>query len=249
MLLIQQDTALLSAFPPENLYCEKDRKYTKWYSVAANGTRIYIPKSEKEKAMLLAEKMLISTRLKSNKQELAAVEKYLAASSDSQEAIRGLLEPDSKYSDLLFPFHPAQNAEVAKWQSEDFETNTSFLQHLVHRSPSGNILRSKSELAIDMFLFEKNIPFRYECKLEFEDGSCIYPDFTIMMPDGRLKYWEHCGMMDSPEYTEYFQKRVGVYSRNGIYIGESLFFTFETTLAPLQISDIEYTFQNIMMSV
>ena len=38
-------------------------------------------------------------------------------------------------------------------------------EHLICKSISGNMVRSKSEMMIDMLLFQHRIPFRYECAL------------------------------------------------------------------------------------
>ena len=82
---------------------------------------------------------------------------------------------------------------------------------------------------------------------DLHDGTCIYPDFTVLTASGRKKYWEHCGMMSVTEYIESVKKRIDIYAKEGIFVNEDLFLTFETTAAPLQMTDIEYTFKKLML--
>lgn len=245
LALIEADQKRLKEYPEGHLLIAKDRQYLKWFHKKADGTTIYLPKSEKNQAKILAEKHLIETRLKANLDELEATEKYLKMSIDSTMAVSDLLAPDSKYSDLLCDKYKTNLSILSEWEDAVFDTNTGYTEHLTIYSPTGNVVRSKSEMMIDMYLADHNAVYRYESKLELADGSFLFPDFTVLQKNGSKKYWEHCGRMDSPQYVDQFLKKIDVYEKNGIYVNESLFLTFETQSAPLQMSDIVHIFSKI----
>lgn len=98
---------------------------------------------------------------------------------------------------------------------------------------SGNILRSKSEVIIDMSLTQARIPFRYECQLIIGE-TILYPDFTILHPHTRkIFYWEHFGMMDVPEYAFHAFSKLQLYQTSGIIPSINLITTYETKDHPL----------------
>lgn len=69
-----------------------------------------------------------------------------------------------------------------------FTQYSKYPENKIHVAPSGNMVRSKSEVLIDMQLYTNHIPFRYECELQLGDVT-IYPDFTVRNPrTGKLYY-------------------------------------------------------------
>ncbi|MBQ8804561.1 MAG: hypothetical protein IJZ53_13110 [Tyzzerella sp.] len=58
-----------------------------------------------------------------------------------------------------------------------YKKNDSHPENLIIETHSGNIVRSKSEMLIDMFLFKNKIPFRYEYQLELND---IIPSIQLI---------------------------------------------------------------------
>ena len=245
-LKIKRDKALLDSFPTGNLKCHRDRKYSKWYLKNPDGSMTYIPKKERERAKQMAEKRLVKLRIDSNQAELEAVKRYLNSSVDTLQKISDLVSPESIYSELLVDEHKSLENQIASWREDSYEKNANYPEQLNKYSPTGNVLRSKTELMIDMYLASKSIPYRYECKLQLRDGSYVFPDFTIMKPNGKEIYWEHCGRMDDPAYVESFLKKIDLYFRNGIYINETLFVTFETSNSMLQVSEMEFVLNKIM---
>lgn len=247
LLSINNDRKLLARYPSGHLYCDRDRQYIKCYKVDTNGVKTYIPKASRNQAELLAEKLVIETRLSATEKELAAVNKYLSESTDPIASVAQLTSPKSKYSSLICNKFPSPDKIHKNWSEEKYEKNKGYSDNLTFHSPTGNILRSKSEMMIDMYLAGKGVSYRYESRLDLHDGSCIFPDFTILTTSGKKKYWEHCGMMSVSEYIESVKKRIDIYAEEGIYVNENLFLTFETVQAPLQMIDIEYTFNKIML--
>ena len=94
----------------------------------------------------------------------------------------------SKYQELVKPFFVPLEQELYNWTNSPFERSHKYPEHLVHKTDSGTLVRSKSEVLIDMVLYRNKIPFRYECLLELGDIS-IFPDFTIRHPvTGQVYY-------------------------------------------------------------
>ena len=100
-------------------------------------------------------------------------------------------------------------------------------------------MRSKSESLIAMNLYIQKVPYRYECELKL--GSItLYPDFTLRHPStGKIFYWEHFGIMDTPEYQKNAVDKVSLYMRHGIYPQDRLIITYETKEHPLDTNHIQ----------
>jgi hypothetical protein len=97
-------------------------------------------------------------------------------------------------------------------------TSGSFLEeYLIHRTSRGDLVRSKSELVICEMLIANGIDFTYEQRLQFDDASFRYPDFTIEDDDtGQTVYWEHLGMLNDPVYKRRWEQKQQWYARHGV---------------------------------
>lgn len=71
--------------------------------------------------------------------------------------------------------------------------------NLVHIAADGTLVRSKNEVIVAGIL-EDLVPgeWAYESALTI-GGLTRYPDFTSVTGDGRPFYWEHLGLLNSPE--------------------------------------------------
>jgi hypothetical protein len=91
---------------------------------------------------------------------------------------------------------------------------------LIHRSARGDLVSSKSELVIADLLYEaeKKFGIRYffERVLLGENGRQRWPDFSIEDRDGETWYWEHCGMLDQPDYARRWKAKLAFYAENKI---------------------------------
>lgn len=91
-------------------------------------------------------------------------------------------------------------------------------------------MRSKSEKILADYFESEGISYKYECPLKLKPYGTIYPDFTfISRKTGQEIYWEHEGMMDNPEYAKNAVQKIELYEKNGLYPGERLILTFETS--------------------
>jgi hypothetical protein len=95
-------------------------------------------------------------------------------------------------------------------------SNRFLEERLIHLTSRGEAVRSKSEVIIANLLHAKRLDYHYEHPLEI-DGVVKYPDFTIEDDDaGITYYWEHCGMLQDPEYRRRWETKKNWYKENGI---------------------------------
>ena len=91
-----------------------------------------------------------------------------------------------------------------------------FENNLIHRTASGEMVRSKSEVIIADHLANADVEYFYERPLTIE-GVTKYPDFTIEdMESGLTFYWEHCGMLHVPSYRRRWEEKLEWYRTHGI---------------------------------
>lgn len=227
----------IRTLPDGKLICSHTGPYIKWFCSDGH-KKIYIPKKNRALASNLALKKYLSTKMDALISEVNAIDFYLRHHKESHESMSIFLRTPG-YKELLSEhFNPASD-ELKEWANAPYERSNSHPENLTHKCASGNIVRSKSEMLIDMFLYTHKIPFRYECPLIL-DGITIYPDFTIKHPlTGSLYYWEHFGLIDEPEYLESALKKLRLYSSNGIIPTIQLIATFESKKSPLGAELIE----------
>lgn len=234
---IQELEKEVQRYPRGSLSCLANGKYVKWFQVE-KGKRIYIPKKQKQKAISLAKKQILSASLQDLYQDQKSLQSYLQKNENYISKKEKLLE-NPHYQGLLNGQSGNFSKELSEWVQEDYPRNPYAPENLKFRSISGNIVRSKSELMIDQSLFLKEIPYRYECELCFGD-VILYPDFTIRHPrNGKILYWEHFGMMDNSSYAQKAFAKLRQYSENGYIPTINLITTFETKDHPLDYEIIQ----------
>lgn len=240
--LIEKTKKRIEKLPEGKFIFVKNGKYSKWYN-SINGKHHYISKANRTLAEKLAYKKLLTAQLSEYHCELNAI-KYYLENHLSNDTPLPLDHPD--YVNLLSPYYKPISKELDEWVNCEYERNTKYQESLSYKTASGHIVRSKSEMLIDMTLSSYKIPFRYECALHI-DGYIYYPDFTIRHPKtGELYYWEHFGMMEDDGYRANAFSKLNTYSNAGIIPGINLITTYETQEVPLN-SDlinriIEYYF-------
>ncbi len=112
----------------------------------------------------------------------------------------------SKINSSLFDFKPLPK--------ELLVMNEWYEEGKIHETLSSHMVRSKSEVIIANYLFERKIPFKYEYPLFSEaDGSFYLPDFTITLK-GEDFYLEHVGRLGLPEYKAHWEKKEKWYQKH-----------------------------------
>lgn len=89
-----------------------------------------------------------------------------------------------------------------------------FEEKLIHKTTSGIMVRSKSEVIVADILDKLGIDYKYEKTLEIK-GKKYIPDFTLSY-QGKNAYLEHLGMLGNTTYNEHWQEKKENYSQAGI---------------------------------
>ena len=226
----------IESLPEGKIICTSNGNGYKWYRSDGHKS-LYIPKSQRELAEQLAIKKYLTQIEEDCLQEKIAIDFYLRHHKSAK--VEDLLVNKQGYQELLYPYFKPKSQELEEWMNTPFKQNPKYIENKIHKTSSGNLVRSKSEALIDMVLYTHRIPFRYECALKL-GNIVIYPDFTIMHPKtGRILYWEHMGRMDDPKYNRNIGERIQSYVNNGIIPSIDLIITYETMEHPLTVYDIE----------
>lgn len=232
---IQNIKNQIKELPSGSLVCARNGKHYKWYQSTGH-INTYIPKKDRLHAEQLAVKKYLCLQLADLLQEKRAIKFYLNHHSDTSKAILLLNHPEFKA--LLAPYFTPLSQELSDWENSSYEQNLKHPEHLIHKSISGNLVRSKSESIIDMLLYTHKIPFRYECALHLGEVT-LFPDFTMRHPKtGDIYYWEHFGLMDNPTYSQNAYSKLQLYTSHGIIPTIHLITTYETKEHPLTVDTI-----------
>lgn len=235
--LIAVEEKLLE-YPDGRISCQKNGKYTKWFLVKDNQWE-YVPKTNKDLAIKLAEKEYYSSKRSDLLQEKKALDRY----RNCYEGYKPKLEVFWRSQELGNILNKRNSDENENWCSDYIKCNKN-PEGLRFESITGNMLRSKSEIIIEQMLFMNKIQYRYECELILGE-HIVYPDFTIKHPvTGKIVYWEHFGMMDNEIYAKNAFMKLQIYNAEGIMLGDNLIATFETRDNPLNSVKV----QNIIQS-
>ena len=89
-------------------------------------------------------------------------------------------------------------------------------------------------------LNSKGIPYHYEVPVKISKEVTLHPDFFCLNKRTRQEfYWEHCGKMDDPDYSQKLVNRLAIYAQKDIIVGKNLILTMETQKQPLNIKVVE----------
>lgn len=94
--------------------------------------------------------------------------------------------------------------------------NVPFPERLIHRTSTGVLVRSKSEVIVAETLHRLGVSYEYEKPLPAHDNPRDFrlPDFTVYYM-GDVFYWEHLGMLAVPAYREKWERKRQWYEDNG----------------------------------
>ena len=138
-------------------------------------------------------------------------------------------------------FFPEENKD--SWASQPYEMSNYKPEEKKHTTSRGLKVRSKSEVLIAEMLYVFNIQFRYEQVIRI-NGIVLVPDFTIKLPDGRIFYWEHCGLMSSKEYREHQKWKMEIYEKGDIVPWKNLIVTYDDEEGNINVGIIESEIKN-----
>ena len=241
LLLLEKE---ISNLPAGELSIYNNNGSDRWY-VVVNNTREYLPKKNKSIAIQLAKKKFLELQANSIKNTKRMYEYFLDYDDNTVESLEDFYQ-NTKFMELL-QSNDDGDATILQWKTTNYKKNPNYPEHLSYKCPSGNVVRSKSEVFIDMALNKRSIPYRYECELIL-DGNKYYPDFTFINPlTNKIYYWEHLGIMNNTEYAKSAFYKLRQYYRNGIIPGDNLILTFESKDNPFSASDAEAALAQIKL--
>jgi hypothetical protein len=94
-------------------------------------------------------------------------------------------------------------------------TEIPFPEKLIHRTITGELVRSKSEVVVANILTKLGITYYYEKPIEYAPNDFRLPDFTATYK-GQTVYWEHLGMLNLPYYKRDWERRRKWYERHNL---------------------------------
>ncbi len=151
--------------------------------------------------------------------------------------------------ELIVPAIPTWEQRFMEWKNtpykgKEFQPGTPEIYTI-----KGERVRSKSEKILADTFFHLGIEYKYECPVSLNGYGVVYPDFTFMSRkcDGIL-YWEHDGRMDDPKYAEKAVRKLDGYMKNGIFPGEKLIVTYETSSYPLNEKVVRKLIEKYLIS-
>lgn len=211
-------------------------------------------KKEKDRAMMqkLAQKSYYKNILPILENELDALNNMIQNYHPEQkyQLYENMTE---ERKNLVFNEFATPEEITRDWENQESQSNTRYQESLRFETSSGEMVRSKSEMII-ADLLERNseyCAYKYEEALYLSNsGIKVHPDFTIMKRStAEVFYWEHCGMMDDPQYVNMFIEKINKYIMEGIYPGERLILTFESGDRPLDMAVVKNIIQHYFVEV
>jgi len=228
----------LKKLPEGKLVLCANGKYRESWFWSDGHTKEYIKKKDRKLAEKLAYKKFLTLQLEEIKQEMRAINFYLKHHQRISKSSQ-LLSDSIEFQELLSSYFIPHNQELNNWMHASYEKNKSYTEQLIHKTCTGEYVRSKTEAFIYTCLCKKQIPFRYECELKL-GAATFYPDFTIRHPrTGEIFLWEHFGLMDHRDYARNVYQKLDTYQLYGIVPTINLITTYETKEYPISFDTIE----------
>ena len=219
----------LKTMPEGSLRLSKSKDYIQYYHCTEeNKIGKYIVKGNDELIQALAQKSYDEKLLQLAKKRLKQIERILKDYEDDE--IEEIFKKEHiERQRLIQAVEPTWDQRVKMWRDEKYQ-GKGFQEGIpLILTERGERVRSKSEKIMADYFYRKGIEYKYERPIYLKGLGTVYPDFTFFTKrvDGEM-YWEHCGMVDSPEYARNMVRKIELYENNGIFPGERLILTYET---------------------
>lgn len=247
---LTKQKAELKTMPKGNLILRKEKTSTSYVQLipaCSSATGRQLRKGITKNEILLqkmARKKYLEVSTKLLEEEIVNLDRYLRKRVEpSPENVLTLLPEYCRALPEKMFFPQRRNAD--KWASASYRRNGKNPEHLTHISAKGLRVRSKSELIIVEMLDHYGIPYRYEQVIRI--GHHLFsPDFIIWTENG-LIYWEHCGMMATPDYREYNKWKLSVYDSADIVPWRNLIITYDNEDGDLDARIIDAEIRNKLL--
>ncbi len=219
----------LKTMPEGSLRLSKSKDYIQYYH-CTEGNKLgkYIVKGNDELIQALAQKSYDEKLLQLTEKRLKQIERILKDYEDDE--IEEVFKKEHiERQRLIQVVEPTWEQRVKMWRDEKYQ-GKGFQEGIpLILTERGERVRSKTEKIMADYFYRKGIEYKYERPIYLKGLGTVYPDFTFFTKrvDGEM-YWEHCGMVDSPEYARNMVRKIELYEKNGIFPGERLILTYET---------------------
>ncbi|MBR3403302.1 MAG: hypothetical protein IKG67_13815 [Parasporobacterium sp.] len=200
--------------------------------------RTYIRKKDLDLIRKLAQKKYDRALRRVLLKQIRAIDRFLK--DYDPPAIRDICKrmPDDLRQMIRTPFWD-DDTYVRQWLSVTYPAAPFKEGAPEYYTARGERVRSKTEKIIADTLYYAGIPYRYEYPLQLKDGRIFRPDFIILNKRTRKEYiLEHFGMMDDPDYCSSAIEKLSIYMQNGIFPGDQLVLTFESSSHPFSTNDL-----------
>ena len=206
-----------------------------------NGKRrnIYIPKADKKLPAQLAQNTYENKLRNLVTKRLEQLRRILKDYEDNEvDYIYTREHPERQR--LIQPVQPTWEQRLSEWGKEEYKGKAFIDDFPVMITAKGERVRSKSEKILADYFYHAGISYKYECPLFLKGFGIVYPDFTFLSrKEGKEIYWEHDGRMDDPEYARKAIRKIETYEKNGIFPGQRLILTFESSQDVLDMKIVE----------
>ena len=236
------------SFPEGTLNQSKRGQKTAYsWSITQNGNRkrIVITNNDVMISSLARKEYLRAQRdvLRSNIELLRKIEqRYIELTEDN------IFEQVKKaYKNLPKEYFLDGYYGMKDWGDCDYVQSDYRPENKIHVTSRGLKVRSKSELIICENLYANNVEFRYEQILKIGDRT-FAPDFTIKRKDGKIIYWEHCGLVENEGYMASHRNKIRTYEGAGIVPWDNLIVTYDNPDGTLNIRIIDSEIQNKILN-
>lgn len=221
---------------------EEAYRYYVVHSSTEGSIETYLSRMSAEnmkQARLLAQKTYLEKVSRLAEKRLKQIEKLLKGyENDEIQKIYDSMHAERKK--LVEPIELSWEDKKDQWIKQEYRGKEFKEGTTVILTEKGEQVRSKSEKILADYFYHHGICYKYEKPLRLRGVGIVYPDFTFLSPTtGGEIYWEHDGRMDDPIYARSAIKKLKAYEENGIYIGEKLIATFETSESIISTKIIE----------
>lgn len=227
--------------PEGQLRIAQKAKHVEYYASGRNNNRgTYITKRKLKVAVQLAQKAYNQHIIKIIEKEMRAIENYLRQTHNGNAITNYFKSLCQPRRNLITPVTLTEDRYIKEWQNVQW-MGLPFDQDSPEMfTTNGERVRSKSEVLIADTLKRFGIPYRYEYPLRLKNEITVHPDFLCLNVRTRQEfYWEHFGMMTTPDYAQKAIHKLQQYSDNHLLPGINLIITMETATSTLNLKYIE----------
>ena len=245
--VLEHSKTVLCKIPEGSLYIRRERETLRYYNHdAKKGTFVYLGDDKQNEIVALEEKNYYQKLERVAKIELDNLKRIKTILEKNPDWKTVYYELPAEKRHLIEPLElnplKCSERELERWTRTIKKKNSS---PTPNKTVNGEFVKSKSETIIADRLERAGVPYHYEPKIalaELEIGQIFQwnPDFKVLnLRTGKEYFWEHFGRIDNPEYFSTCQMKLRLYAQNGLFMGENLLITMESSTSPLNTEYVD----------